>query len=219
MFRQMLTTIAALVIFGAGTAGAQGVGTADPGKGYAEIVAQSAFGNVTSQNYGAEFGFTVTPSVQVFFEIGHTLNVATDAISTSAQTMAGALSQTQSNVGYSVKQPLTFGVGGVRYLIPLSGSKLLPYFMGGFGVAKASNDATFTVGGADVTSSLSQYGIVLGSDLSGGFTKPMATFGGGLSYPVWESLVLDFQFRYGHVFAGGESINSSRAGVGVGFRF
>jgi opacity protein-like surface antigen len=60
---------------------------------------------------------------------------------------------------------------------------------------------------------------VLGSDLSGGFTKPMVTFGGGVSYPVWESLILDFQFRYGHVFAEGESINSSRAGVGVGFRF
>jgi len=219
MFRNMLMTVAALATFGVTAARAQGVSTSDPGKGYAEIVAQSAFGNVTSQNYGAEFGFTVTPTVQVFFEVGHTLNVATDAISSSAQTIASALSQTQSNVGYSVKQPLTFGVGGVRYLIPVSGSKLLPYVIGGFGVAKASNDASFTVSGSDVTSSLSQYGIVLGSDLSGGFTKPMVTFGGGVSYPVWESLILDFQFRYGHVFAEGESINSSRAGVGVGFRF
>jgi opacity protein-like surface antigen len=219
MFRCMVIAVAALATVGAGAADAQGVSTADPGKGYAEVVAQSAFGNVTSQNYGAEFGFTVTPSVQVFFEVGHTLNVATDQISSAAQTMASALSQTQSNVGYSVKQPLTFGVGGVRYLVPISSSKLLPYFLGGFGVAKASNDATFTVGGTDVTGNLSQYGIVLGSDLSGGFTKPMVTFGGGVSYPVWESLILDFQFRYGHVFAEGESINSTRAGIGVGFRF
>src|SRR5262245_43786032 len=218
MFRCMVMAVAALAL-GVSAADAQGVSTADPGKGYAEVVAQSAFGNVTSQNYGAEFGFTVTPTVQVFFEVGHTLNVATDQISSAAQTIASALSQTQSNVGYSVKQPLTFGVGGVRYLVPISGSKLLPYFMGGFGVAKASNDATFSVGGTDVTSNLSQYGIVLGSDLSGGFTKPMVTLGGGVSYPVWESFLLDFQFRYGHVFAEGESINSARAGVGVGFRF
>jgi opacity protein-like surface antigen len=219
MFRCMVIAVAALATVGAGAADAQGVSAGDPGKGYAEVVAQSAFGNVTSQSYGAEFGFTVTPTFQVFFEVGHTLNVATDQISSAAQTIASALSQTQSNVGYSVKQPLTFGVGGVRYLVPISGSKLLPYFMGGFGVAKASNDATFTVGGADVTGNLSQYGIVLGSDLSGGFTKPMVTLGGGVSYAVWESLILDFQFRYGHVFAEGESINSTRAGVGVGFRF
>jgi opacity protein-like surface antigen len=215
----MVMAVAALATAGASAADAQGISTADPGKGYAEIVAQSAFGNVTSQNYGAEFGFTVTPSVQVFFEVGHTLNVATDQISSAAQTIASALSQTQSNVGYSVKQPLTFGVGGVRYLVPISGSKLLPYFVGGIGVAKASNDATFTVSGTDVTGNLSQYGIVLGSDLSGGFTKPMATLGGGVSYAVWESLILDFQLRYGHVFAEGESINSTRAGVGVGVRF
>jgi opacity protein-like surface antigen len=219
MCRCFVIAVATLATIGAGAADAQGVSGADPGKGYAEVVAQSAFGNVTSQNYGAEFGFTVTPSVQVFFEVGHTLNVATDQISSAAQTIASALSQTQSNVGYSVKQPLTFGVGGVRYLVPISNSKLLPYFLGGFGVAKASNDATFTVGGTDVTGNLSQYGIVLGSDLSGGFTKPMVTFGGGVSYAVWESMILDFQFRYGHVFAEGESINSSRAGIGVGFRF
>jgi opacity protein-like surface antigen len=213
----MVIAIAAFAIAGVNAAEAQTAG--DPGKGYAEIVAQSAFGNVTSQNYGAEFGFTVTPSIQVFAEIGHTLNVATSQISSDAQAIASYLAQTQSNVGYSVKQPLTFGVGGIRYLLPLSGSKLLPYVSAGFGVAKVSNDVTFSIAGSDVTSNLAQYGVVLGSDLSGGFTKPMFTFGGGVSYPAWESVVLDFQYRYGHVFAEGDSINSNRIGAGIGFRF
>jgi opacity protein-like surface antigen len=218
MHRSLALTVAALVLVGVGVAQAQSA-PAGAGTGYAEVVAQSAFGNVTSQNYGVEFGFTVTPSIQVFAEVGHTLNVATAEISAAAQTMAGALAQSQSNVSYSVKQPQTFGVGGIRYLLPISEQKLLPYFMLGFGVAKVSNDATFSVAGSDVTSTLSQYGIVLGSDLTGGFTKPMLTFGGGVSYPAWQSLVFDFQYRYGHVFAEGQSINTNRVGLGVGFRF
>lgn len=222
MRRSMAVVVGALALgpiaFGR-VAGAQAPGAADAGKGYAEVVAQSSFGNVTSQNYGGEFGYTVAPNVQVFVEVGHTRNVATTEIGLAAQTIAGALSQTQSNVGYSVKQPVTFGVGGVKYLLPLNGQRLLPYAMAGFGAARVTQDARFTVGGADVTGSLAQYGIVLGSDLSGSFTKPMFTLGGGIAYPVWQSMILDFQFRYGHVFASGQSINSSRAGLGVGLRF
>src|SRR5262245_8684016 len=134
--RRYLAAAAAVLLAG-GAAEAQ-TAPGDPGKGYAEFVAQSAFGNVTSQNYGAEFGFTVTPAIQVFAEIGHTRNVATAEISTSAQTMASALARTQNNVTYSVEQPLTFGVGGIKYLLPVSGQKLLPYFMLGFGVAKVN---------------------------------------------------------------------------------
>ena len=210
---------AAMTIAGVLLGAAAEAQTADAGKGYAEFVAQSAFGNVTSQNYGAEFGFTVTPSIQIFLEVGHTLNVATAEISAAAQTMAGALSQSQSNVSYSVKQPQTFGVGGVRYLLPIGGQKLLPYVALGFGLAKVSNDATFAVAGSDVTSNMSQYGIVLGSDLTGGFTKPMLTFGGGVSYTAWRSLVFDVQDPYGHVFAEGQSIDTNRVGLGFGFRF
>ncbi|HEY7290639.1 MAG TPA: outer membrane beta-barrel protein [Vicinamibacterales bacterium] len=209
-----------LVVFfaGAGVAHAQSGTAADPGKGYAEVVAQSAFGNVTSQNYGVEVGFTISPAFQVFGEIGHTRDVASDAIGAAAQTIAGVLPQSQSP-GYSVKQPLTFGVGGLKYLFPTGSEHLLPYAMLGFGVAKVENDATFSLGGVDVTGTLSQYGIVLGSDLSGSFTKPMFTLGVGASYVGWHSVVFDFQFRYGHVFASGESINVSRAGLGLGFRF
>ena len=218
MHTRRCLTAAAVVLLAGGAAQAQTT-PGDPGKGYAEFVAQSSFGNVTSQNYGAEFGFTVSPTVQVFAEIGHTRNVATSEISASAQTMASALARTQNNVTYSVEQPLTFGVGGIKYLLPVSGQKLLPYFMFGFGVAKVNNDVAYAISGSDVTANLAQYGIVLGGDLSGGYTKPILTFGGGVTYPAWESLVIDFQYRYGHVFAEGGTINTNRAGVGLGFRF
>jgi opacity protein-like surface antigen len=200
----------------AGVASAQ---SAD--KGYVEGVAQSAISNVTSQSFGVEGGFTIVPSVQIYAELGQVANVATDDISASAQKIAGVISQTQSNVGYNVKEPVTFFVAGGKYLVPMDG-KLQPYVMGGFGVAKVKQDVTFSVSGTDVTSNLAlpQYGSVqLGSDLSGTFTKPMLSVGGGVMWSAWKQLVVDIQYRYGHIYAPDSGININRIGVGIGIRF
>jgi opacity protein-like surface antigen len=192
-----------------------------PSRGYVEVVAQSALGNVTSQSFGGEFGVTIVPNIQVFVEAGMVHNIATADISASAQQIAGALSQVQTNVGYTVKQPVTFGVAGLRYLIPVTGG-MQPYVMAGIGLAKVSQNAAFTVGGTDVTGSLSQpqYGsITLGSDLTGSFTKPMFTLGGGVALSVWQQVVVDLQYRYGRILAEDGGINVSRAGIGLGVRF
>lgn len=190
--------------------------------GYVEVVAQSAFGNVTSQSYGIEAGFTVRPNLQLFVEVGQTKNVATAELSAAAQTIAGALSQTQNSVGFSTKEPVTFGNVGIRYSVPVSGSRARPYVLGGFGLASVKRNVAFTVGGTDVTGSLSQdqYGnIVLGTDLTGSETKPMFVLGAGLALPAWERLIIDLQFRVGRIFAEDAAITVSRAGIGIGVRF
>ena len=92
--------------------------TQAPSKGYAEVVAQSAFGNVTSQSFGGELGITVVPGVQVFVEAGRVNNVATAEISAAAAKIAGYLSQTQANASYAVKEPATFGVAGLNSTSP-----------------------------------------------------------------------------------------------------
>jgi opacity protein-like surface antigen len=188
-------------------------------KGYVEGVAQSAFGNVTSQSYGAELGFTVHQNLQVFVEAGQIRNVATTELGAAAQTIAGGLSQTQANVGFSVKQPVTFGAAGVKFLIPVAGAKAQPYVMAGAGMAKVKQDVRFTIAGADVTSTIEQYGVVLGTDTSGDFTKPMMVFGGGVTYAVWQQLIADFQVRFGRILAEDQAINVSRLGIGIGVRF
>jgi hypothetical protein len=187
-------------------------------KGYVEAVAQSAFGNVTSQSFGGEFGITVLPAVQLFVEGGRVNNVATAEIGAAAAKISGYLSQTQTSVGYAVKQPVTFGIAGVKFNIPVSG-RLQPYVMGGGGVAQVKQNVTFSVGGADVTGNLTSYGVALGTDLSGKVTKPMAVAGTGVMWSAWQRLVLDFQYRYGRIFADGQGINVSRAGLGLGVRF
>ena len=187
-------------------------------KGYVEGVAQSTFGNVTSQAYGVEVGFSIAPRLQVFGEVAHVNDTASASLSTSAQLIAGALSQTQANVGYQAVQPATFGVGGIRFLFPAS-PKVEPYVLVGAGVASVQKNVTYTIGGTDVTGSLAQYGVVLGTDLSGTETKMMLDLGGGVAWAPTQKLVVDFQYRYGRVFTEDEGLNISRAGIGIGVRF
>ena len=108
-----ISTLIVVALMAAATVRAQTPAAED--RGYVQAVAESAFGNVTSQSYGAEAGFTVKPNLQVFGSFGHIGNVATDNLSTAAQSIAGALSQLQlGTVSFSVKEPATFFVGGVR---------------------------------------------------------------------------------------------------------
>jgi opacity protein-like surface antigen len=191
----------------------------DTDRGYVEGVIQSAFGNVTSQSYGAELGVTIRPNLQVFVEAGMVRDVATPEISVAAQTIAGFLSQTQANVTFRVKEPVTFGVAGLKVIVPTAG-KLRPYVLGGVGLASVKQDVSFTVGGSDVTSNLAtQYGVQLGTDLSGSFSKPIIVVGAGAMWPAWQRLVVDVQFRFGRILAEDGGINVSRAGIGVGIRF
>jgi opacity protein-like surface antigen len=89
----------------------------------------------------------------------------------------------------------------------------------GGGVARVKQDATFSVGGTDVTDNLQQYFVVLGTDLSGTVTKPMFSLGIGVAWPAWKQLLLDFQYRYGRICVEDQGISINRIGLGLGFRF
>jgi opacity protein-like surface antigen len=215
----MRVSAAGVLVLMAFSGAARAQSPAPPGKEYVEAVAQSAFGNVTSQSFGGEFGITVLPRLQIFLEAGQVRDAAPDTFGLSAQMIAGFLSHTQSNVAFRVKQPVTFGLAGGRFAFPLQTSRLEPYVVGGAGIARVNRDATFTLGGTDVTSSLTQFGVTLGTDLSGSETRPMLTLGGGVAWPVWTRLVVDLQYRYGRVFIPDAGLNINRAGVGIGVRF
>jgi opacity protein-like surface antigen len=190
-----------------------------PSKGYIEAVAQSAFGNVTSQSFGAEIGVTIAPHLQVFLDAGQVRDASPSGLGANAQLMAGFLSQAQSNVTFRVKQPVAFGLAGVRYGFPLPAGRLEPYVLGGGGVARVTRDVSFAVAGTDVTSKLQQLGVTLGTDLSGSETRPMLTIGGGVMCPAWQHVIIDLQYRYGRVFASDQGFTINRAGVGIGVRF
>ena len=196
---------------------AQTPAAAVPDRGYVQAVADSAFGNVTSQSFGAEVGFTVRPDLQVFGAFGDIRDVATAELGASAQTIAGALTQLQpGTVGFSVKEPVTFFVGGVRYRIATS-SKVKPYVAAGAGLGTVKKDVKFLINGTDATSSLSQF-VTLGSDVSGDESKLMFTLGGGVVYPVWHQLFIDLHYHFAHISTE-TAITVNRAGLGVGITF
>ncbi len=217
----MRTWAATLVVWmaGSGLAAAQGARAADSFHGYVEAVAQSAFGNVTSQSYGGELGVAVAPAVKAFLDIGQVRDTSPSTLGPSAQAIAAFLTRTQGSVAFQARQPVTFGLAGIRYTLPLSTSHVELYVLGGGGIARVRRDVTFSVGGSDVTANLAQYGVVLGSDLAGSETDGMLTVGGGVAWPVWQRVVVDFQYRYGRVFAEGQGITVNRAGAGLGVRF
>jgi opacity protein-like surface antigen len=187
-------------------------------KMYIEGFAQTVASNATSQAFGGEFGLTVLPHVQVFAEGARVNNVATAALGASAKAIGGYLAATQANVAYSVQEPVTIVVAGVKFVVPNS-SSLRPYVIGGGGMARLTQNVVFTVGGTDVTNNLTPYGVTLGSDLSGSFTKPVLALGGGIVWPVGDQFLVDIQYRYGRIFVPGQGINLSRLGVGLGLRF
>ncbi len=222
----MRSGLALVIAIGAvaltGTAQAQtpaGLGTSEPSRGYVEAVAQSAFGNVTSQSYGGEIGITIAYGVQLFVEAGRTRDVATTVTQAAAQQILSGLPPTLPGVVSHVKQPVTFGVAGIK-VVPTDGA-VQPYVMGGFGIARVKQEVSFTVNGSDVTANLPQapYYVTLGPDLTGSITKPMLTLGGGVTWAALQHFALDFQFRYGRIFAEDQGINVTRAGLGVGVRF
>src|SRR5437660_90719 len=116
--KSVLALMVSAIVLG-GVAQAQttaGGGAAEPGTGYVEGVAQSALSNVKSQSYGAEAGYTIATGVQVFVEAGRIRDVATPDLGVNAQTIANSVNL----MSYIVKEPASFGVAGVKYLIPVS---------------------------------------------------------------------------------------------------
>ncbi len=206
------------VLATSGAAYAQSAAPA-PSRGYIEAVAQSAFGNVTSQSYGGEIGLVIKPNLSVFLDAGQVRNVSPASVGTNAGIIAGYIAQTTTNVAYNVKEPTTFGALGIRYALPIGAGSVEPYVLAGGGMARVTRNVTFMVGGSDVTNAMGQYGVVLGSDLAGSETKGMLTIGGGVAWPVWQRLVVDFQYRYGRGFTSDQGLNINRAGAGIGFRF
>jgi opacity protein-like surface antigen len=184
-------------------------------QGYVEALGQSAFGNVTSQSFGGEAGYFFTSHIGAFVEGGAVRDTAPSSLGAAASKIAGPL-----GIGFSVRQPVTFGGGGIRYAFNGT-QKLQPYALVGGGAASLKRDVKFTAGGTDITSSLASapYYTVLGSDVSGTFTKAMLTLGGGVVWRATSMLRVDLNYRFGRIFTDTTGTNINRAGVGIGITF
>lgn len=193
--------------------------SASDSTGFIEGVAQSAFGNVTSQSFGIEGGISIAPKIEIVVDLGMVRDASPKALGTAAQLVAAGLTAVQSGaVSYSVKQPIGFGMIGVRYTIPRS-DKLHPYVEATGGMARIKKDVRFTIGGTDVTDNLSKYNAVLGTDLAGTESKLMFGGGVGVVYDITPSFIFDAGYRFNRVASQPDATTVNRIGAGVGYRF
>jgi hypothetical protein len=132
--------------------------------------------------FGGEIGTKVTSKVLVFGEGLVVTDTATRRRIQTAQSVAAVLQQTQGvTATATLTAPATSFMGGLRLMIHDGGSfKLFVEGMGG--MARVVYKPVFLLNGADVTAQLSQFGVTLGSDLTG--TANKAAFGGGLGLEV-----------------------------------
>jgi opacity protein-like surface antigen len=188
--------------------------TPAPLRKYVEFAVGPTFGHKADVSLGAEGGFPLSESFDVFAEGGWMRNIATSDLDAAAAVVArfiGGTSKTKQSVGYFD--------AGLRYVIPTTG-RFEPYVSLGVGAAKVSRSATFAVGGSDVTGQLlDRFGVQLGGDLLENETKALVTVGLGAHVNVSKRLIGDLSYRYGRIFLTGQGLNTNRLQFGIGVRF
>ena len=203
----------------AGTAHAQTAGAPAADRGYAAVTVGATFGHKSDSSIGGEVGYGLTDALQLFLEAGRMRNVATSDVNTRAQKIATAIGANASTV-----QKATYYDAGLKWRLPPY-DRWRPYALLGVGAASVKTEASFSVGGNNVTSRLDQLGVQLGSDLSGTLTKIFLTVGVGTNVTFGTRFLADLGYRYGRIFPktsdidNDRGINTQRVQAGVGIKF
>jgi opacity protein-like surface antigen len=219
MSKATILVLAGMLVLGAAAAEAQTPLTKDAGR-YAEFTFGATAGHTTGALVGGEFGWPLNLTWDVFFEAGRMFNTKPASMDSSAGVIADYLIAVAGSASYEAKQPATYLDGGVRYKFPPTG-RFDPYIEGALGGAHVARNVTFIVNGASQSSQqlLDNYGVQLGTDLSGTETKPILTFGVGSRFRISNSLFGDVSYRYGRIFLAEAGLNTNRLQFGVGLKF
>jgi opacity protein-like surface antigen len=190
----------------------------------------TSFGNTTG-DVRIEGGVRVAPHVMVFGNIGRFGNLQGDLQPTlDATTTALAANQGLAVIGGG-RLPASYFGGGLRVEVPTN-SRVMPYVLGGVGVARLNPTPQFTFSsgvmpdgsspavGDDVTAAITSTGIFTPPPASSAF---MFTLGGGVQVPVAPHWVLDAGYRYSHIASdttlSASPINANGMTFGFGYRF
>jgi len=196
------------------TAGAQSVPAE---KMYGEFNFGPTLGHQSSGFFGFDFGYRLTPGLDVVAEVSHMSNVGTSDLDNRAAQIANATGTTAST-GMAV----TEFSAGVRYRIPVA-SRFVPYALAEFGVAHVNTDTTFSLNGQPVDPS--SIGVQLGADLASSLNKPIFVIGFGVNVPFKSRYFADLGYRFGEIFANKDAFETDtgtptqRIILGVGVRF
>ncbi len=167
---------------------------------------------------GIQVGRHLSSRADVFGEAVFLQDTITRRRSESANSVAAYLTQSQGrSASASIDSPSVAFSAGVRYY--LTGVRnLRPYVTGSAGAARVTLRPVFLLAGADVTTLLGQYGVTLGSDLTGTTTQP--AFGGGVGVVAGRGpWYLDAGLRLTSIRLTGQPANVLGLAIGIGRTF
>jgi hypothetical protein len=131
---------------------------------------------------GGEIGVAISKRIEIFGEGLWMQDVVTGKRMSAADTVASYLQTTQGKPATgTVEAPASYAGGAVRIMLTTTGAAR-PYIAAGFGAAHVAYKPMFTLSGADITGSLPQYGVTLGSDITGETTEPAFTLTPGVRF-------------------------------------
>ncbi len=167
---------------------------------------------------GAQLGIRLSPRFELFGEAAYLQDIVSRRQLGAASAIATYLSDSQGQpASGDLRIPTWTGSAGLRIFINTGGAVRF-YVTGQAGVARATFIPSFTLAGGDVTKTLGAYGVVVGSDLTGSTTKPVA--GGGLGIVAGQhAWYLDASIRVLSVQFDGQASNVKTVAFGIGRRF
>lgn len=167
---------------------------------------------------GGQLGFRLSDRIEIFGEGLGLQNVVNTERLDLANRVGTYLQASQGGtVSSTIKAP-AFYAGGGLHLMLTGVQRVRPFVAVGAGVARVTLQPAFTLGGADVTASLPQYGLTLGSDLTGSLTKP--AFEGGIGVRIAQGRWgIDADVGVISIRTAGSATNVLRTTVGFGLGF
>jgi hypothetical protein len=214
------------VVLGASSAFAQTSGAQTPAPDaspsviswYAGLQTGIAIAHRAGGEISGEAGTRVWKNLDASLEVGWFSDAANGERAQRASPLVDYLSQTQGQpASAKVTLPSLYGIVNGRWVFE-GQHKYRPYALLGFGVARSSPHTKFNVNGSDVSDSLNQFGVTLGSDLDGHSSHPALNFGAGVLVPYgkWYG---ELGYRLTTIFTDVGASPVNRINIGVGRRF
>ncbi len=188
------------------------------GAWYAGVNTGASIADKTAATFGVEAGVRVKSNLDVVAEFFWTPNGATSGQVDNIGQLTDVLASYGSASG-SFEMPVAYTGAGLRWAFSSDDDGgVCPYIIGTLGVARTDLQPTFTLDGVDVTDSMADYGVTLGEDVIGTYSR--FGFGGGAGIVIRSGAwYVDAGVRLLSIAAPDQQINITRVVIGGGFRF
>lgn len=218
MLKSSLAAVCAVtVVFTAAPAAAQSV-PAPTGAAVGVAVGAQAVEHVGALA-GIQATFEPVARAGIFAEASWLQDVVARRQLDTVDDVAAYLARTQGLPAAGVlKAPALTLTAGVRLFLRGPTQRLRPYALVEGGVARVTLQPALTLGNADVTDALGQYGVTLGEDVTGEATRPAV--GGGIGVASTKGVVtFDVGLRVLSIRLPHRSANVMRLVAGLAKRF